>query len=95
MSDKKSKIKEEPAWGERNAVTGYYPQYRVSAGLIIRGLRAENLRWVAVADPQAQRVDDFQIATDNRLDAYHFKWSRYPGNFTFNDLVKGDDSPAD
>lgn len=92
MSGKKSKIQEEPAWGERNAVTGYYPQYRVSASFVIRSLRAGNLRWVAVADPKAQRVDDFQIATDNRIDAYQFKWSRHPSNFTFNNLVKGDET---
>ncbi len=88
MSEKKLKIQEEPAWGERNAVTGYYPQYRVSAALVIGGLRSGNFRWIAVADPQAKRVDDFQIAVANRVDAYQFKWSRYPGNFTFNDLVK-------
>lgn len=92
MTVKKLKIQEEPAWGERNAVTGYYPQYRMSAALVIQGLRSRSLRWIAVADPQAKRVDDFQIAAENRVDAYQFKWSRYPGNFTFNDLVKGDDS---
>lgn len=87
-----SKIKDEPAQGERNAITGYYPQYRISAALIIEGLRSGNLQWIAVADPTAGRVDDFQIATETSVDAYQFKWSRYPGNFTFNDLVKKSDS---
>lgn len=83
---------DEPAWGERNAVTGYYPQYRISAALVIRGLREGSLIWIAVADPKAGRVDDFQIATEQRVDAYQFKWSRYGGNVTFNDLVKSPDS---
>ncbi len=92
---KKTKTQEEPALGERNAITGYYSQYRVSASFIINALRIGGLRWIAVADPKAGRVDDFQIATENRVDAYQFKWSRYPGNFTFNDLIKIDkNSPS-
>lgn len=92
MPDKKLKIQEEPAHGERNAITGYYSQYRISASITISKLRTQNLRWIAVADPQAKRVDDFQIATDNCVDAYQFKWSRFPGTFSYNDLITGDDA---
>ena len=59
-----------PAMGERRAIGGYHPQYRVAAGLILRGLRDGTLEWIRVADPEAGRVDDFQIATANSLDAY-------------------------
>ena len=52
-----------PAWGERDAVTGYYPQYRISAARVIRALRDDTLQWIAVADPKAGRVDDFQIGS--------------------------------
>lgn len=83
---------DEPAWGERNAVTGYYPQYRLSAAILIDRLGEDNLSWIALADPTAGRVDDFQIASDQRVDAYQFKWSRYGGNFTFNELIKPSDS---
>lgn len=82
----------EPAWGERNAVTGYYPQYRISAAMVISGLREGSLRWIAIADPKAGRVDDFQIATEQRVDAYQFKWSRYGGNISFNELIRASDS---
>src|SRR5437763_1441970 len=83
---------DEPAWGERNAVTGYYPQYRISAALTISALRGDTLRWIAVADPKAGRVDDFQIANDQHVDAYQFKWSRYGGNISFSELVRVSDS---
>ena len=57
----------EPAWGERDAITGYYPQYRISAAQVIRALRDDTLQWIAVADPKAGRVDDFQIGSDQRV----------------------------
>lgn len=77
-----------PAMGERRAIGGYYPQYRVAAGLILRALRDGTLEWIRVADPEAGRVDDLQIATGGRLDAYQVKWSRFPQTITFNDLVR-------
>lgn len=82
---------DEAAWGERNAVTGYYPQYRLSAALVIRALREGTLRWIGVADPKAGRVDDFQIATEHRVDAFQFKWSRFGGAITLNDLLRRSD----
>jgi hypothetical protein len=78
----------EPAWGERDAITGYYPQYRISAAQVIRALRDDTLQWIAVADPKAGRVDDFQIGSDQRVDAFQFKWTRHGGPFTFSDLTK-------
>lgn len=83
---------DEPAWGERNAVTGYYPQYRLSAAMVIHRLREGTLSWIAVADPKAGRVDDFQIGAEQRVDAYQCKWSRYGGTVTFSELVRGSDS---
>ena len=77
-----------PAQGERNAIIGYYPQYRIGAALVIRGLRDGDLRWIALADPQMGRVDDFQVGTEERVDAYQIKWSQFSETITFNDLVK-------
>ena len=77
-----------PAMGERRAIGGYHPQYRVAAGLIIRALRNGTLEWIRVADPEAGRVDNLQIGAGGLLDAYQVKWSRFPQTFTFNDLVK-------
>lgn len=81
-----------PAEGERRAICGYYPQYRVSAYLILRALRDGNLQWIRVADPEASRVDDLQIGTHVRVDAFQIKWSQYGGSFTFNELVSSSGS---
>lgn len=76
-----------PAEGERRAIGGYYNQYQISASLILRSLRDGNLQWIKIADPEAGRVDDFQIGRQSRVDAYQVKWSKYPTNFSFNDLI--------
>ncbi len=68
-----------PGEGERRAVGGYRPQYLVSASLILEALEQGDLEWIRVADPSAGRVDDMQIATTGRIDAYQVKWARYGG----------------
>ena len=76
-----------PAEGERRAISGYSGQYNVAAAVILSGLRERGLRWIRVADPEAGRVDDLQVGSDGRVDAYQVKWSQFPGSFTFNELV--------
>ena len=76
-----------PAEGERNAISGYHAQYSISASLILRTLREDRLQQIWVADPNAGRVDDIQIGSQSRVDAYQVKWSKHGGNFSFNDLV--------
>jgi len=74
--------------GERRAASGLRNQYGVGAALIIEALRQHDFEWTRIADPEAGRVDDIQIARTARLDAYQVKWQQYPGSFTFNDLIK-------
>jgi hypothetical protein len=76
-----------PAEGERRAIAGYYPQYRLSASIILQGLRDDTLQWIRIADPEAGRVDDFQLGTQARVDAYQVKWSQYGGTVSFHDLA--------
>jgi len=78
-----------PAEGERRAIRGYYPQYRLAAILLVRALRHDDLEWIRVADPDAGRVDDFQIGTPSRVDAYQIKWSAHSGFITFHSLTSG------
>jgi hypothetical protein len=78
-----------PAEGERAAICGYNSQYRISASLILRRLQERNLEWIRIADLKGGRLDDFQIGDNYRVDAYQIKWSEYPDNFTFNDLIVG------
>lgn len=78
-----------PAEGERAAICGYDAQYRISASLILRRLQERNLEWIRIADPKGGRLDDFQIGSNYRVDAYQMKWSEHPDNFTLNDLTAG------
>ena len=77
-----------PAEGERRSARGYNPQYRIAAELVYLALEAGNLDWVRVADPDAGRVDDIQIGTRGRVDAYQVKWREYPSSRSFNDIIK-------
>src|SRR5712691_3838018 len=91
----RSRIAYPPAEGERRAIGGYYPQYRIAACLTLRSLREESLQWIRIADPKAGRVDDFQIGSQSRIDAFQVKWSQSPGTFTFGELTKAsDNTPA-
>ena len=67
-----------PADGERRAMIGYYPQYTVSASIVLKALMDKTLEWIKVADPEAGRVDDFQLGSHNRIDAFQIKWRRTP-----------------
>ncbi len=74
-----------PAEGERRATGGYFPQYRIASSLVLRHLR--DLQWIRVADSEAGRVDDFQIANQFRVDAFQVNWSQHPDKFSFTDLT--------
>jgi hypothetical protein len=95
QSNKQKRRTTKPAEGERRALGGYIPQYLVAAYLILRSLRNGSLQWIRVADPEAGRVDDIQIGSQSRVDAFQVKWSQYQGNFTFNRLVSASgDEPS-
>ncbi len=66
---------------------GYHPQYLGAASLILTHLRDGRLQKIRLADPDAGRVDDFQLESLARIDAYQMKWERYPGAFTFSNLL--------
>jgi tetratricopeptide (TPR) repeat protein len=76
-----------PAEGERRAASGYRGQYLVGAALILDALRSGDLEWIRVADPEAGRVDDLQVANTGRVDGYQVKWEQHPGAITFHNLV--------
>lgn len=76
-----------PADGERAAVVGFSAQYRIAAALIYQAVWKGRLEFIRLADPEAGRVDDIQIATPGQLDAYQVKWSAKTSSFTFSDLL--------
>lgn len=77
--------------GEIAATSGLWHQYAISAGIIVSTLEKGDLEWIRVTDPEAKKVDDFQIATTARLDAYQVKWEQYPGSVTLHGLTQKDD----
>ncbi|POZ51811.1 ATP-binding protein [Methylovulum psychrotolerans] len=81
--------------GERAAIVGYSAQYLIAAEQIYTALLAGQLEWVALADPAAGRVDDIQIATPGKIDAYQIKWGEQVGSLSFNDLTTGEGDPGD
>lgn len=81
-----------PGDGERRAQVGYVGQYRVQACLLIRALREGNLEWIKVADPEAKKLDDFQLGSPGRVDAYQIKSSAHPEAMTFHQLTNGNPS---
>ena len=77
-------MSQKPADGERSAASGYRAQYQVGASIVLDALESGDLEWIRVADPNIGRVDDLQIATTARVDAYQVKWEQYPGAITYN-----------
>jgi NACHT domain len=67
-----------PAEGERTALSGFVPQYLVAAEKVLQQLNAGTLKAVIIGDPEAGRLDDFQLIREHegslRLDAYQVKW---------------------
>ena len=68
-----------PGEGERRALSGYLPQYKVAAARILQVFEAGTLHAVAVADPDGGAVDDLQLLTGHldalRVDGFQVKWS--------------------
>jgi Cdc6-like AAA superfamily ATPase len=84
-----------PALGERRAAGGLQAQYRVAAFLTYEALLNGTLEGVRLADPEAGRVDDFQLLSLGRLDAYSVKWESHPEPFTLHKLISHlEDKPS-
>ena len=81
------KYKNTPASGEQRDVSGFEFQYEVSAYLILKSLKEKKLKWVKFIDPQAGRVDDFQINTSGTINAYQIKKSSSQNYISFTQVL--------
>jgi hypothetical protein len=63
------------AAGERAAMGGYVPQFNEFARFAYRELVNNNLEWIKIADPEAEKLDDIQYATRTEVRAYQVKWT--------------------
>ena len=77
-----------PAEGDRIDIGGKLPQFDVFASFAYRELVNDNLSWIRVADPKAEKLDDIQYATKSEIHAYQLKWSNQnnPPTFSYNDF---------
>ena len=76
-----------PAKGERRALIGFVPQYRLCAELTLAALVKGRLKWIKLLSDEAGRIDDFLIASQGRLDAYQVKYGEQPRTYTLNELL--------
>lgn len=74
------------ARGERAAIGGYLPQFDAFALFIYREILDDNLMWIRVADPRAEKLDDIQYATANEIHAYQVKWSIADASLSYNEF---------
>lgn len=77
-----------PAFGDRTDIGGKLPQFDVFAWFLYKELLSDNLVWIRVADPTAEKLDDVQYATHTEIHAYQIKWSNQTPAipFSLNDL---------
>lgn len=77
-----------PLSGERAAMGGFLPQFDAFAWFVYKELIYDNLTWVRVADPKAEKLDDVQYSTQTEIHAYQIKWSNQsPKNpFSYNNF---------
>jgi hypothetical protein len=74
--------------GEWAAIVGYAPQYQLAAQFAITAIQDGYFHSLILLDPRAGQVDDFQIVTTGRIDAYQVKWESKPSGFTFKNLLE-------
>ena len=62
--------------GERRAMRGYVPQWKLAARLVYAGLASGSLRWIGLADPSAGSFDDIVLGYGDHVVGYQLKTSR-------------------
>ncbi len=75
------------ARGERAAIGVYLPQFDEFARFVYINLINKSLLWIRVADPQAEKLDDIQYATNNEIHAYQIKWTISEATITYRNFL--------
>src|SRR5205823_3267124 len=83
-----AQIEVSPAEGERRALLGYVPQYRVCARLVYDAILQGSFDWLELQSNEAGQIDDFVIASPGRLDAYQVKHGGAAITYTLASLLR-------
>ncbi|WP_116787805.1 hypothetical protein [Flavobacterium psychrotrophum] len=75
------------AQGERAAIGGYLPQFDEFSRQVYRNLVNDNLEWIRVADPEAEKLDDIQFSTPSEIHAYQVKWTISEAVITYSSFM--------
>lgn len=75
--------------GERNAMSGYWPQYKEFSVRAYDALRAGNLVEVRVADLEKHvgKLDDVCYVTQGAVFGFQIKWSNQGTPFKYSDFL--------
>ena len=93
VESKRNKGAPAPAQGEEVALQGLTAQYLVAAELVYRALNELDFESVILKDFEAEKVDDIQIVSKNRVDAYQVKWHVPPTPLTPSKLTGPNKDP--
>src|SRR6266404_6251348 len=74
--------------GERRALVGYVPQYRLCAEVAHAALIKGRLEWLQLLNDGAGQIDDFLVGSPNRLDAFQVKHGEEAETYTLNSLLR-------
>lgn len=89
MTDSSSQNETDPTISEaaHDAAVVNDDRARVMCSIMLDRLKKQDVVWIRIADPQVRRVDDLQIATGSRIDAYLLRWNEWADKLTLEDLI--------
>ena len=76
------------ASGERAALGGYLPQFDEFSWFAYLNLINNELEWIRIADPTAEKLDDIQYSTHSQIHAYQVKWTISNANISFANFIE-------
>lgn len=81
--------------GERRALVGYVPQYRLCAEFAYEALTNGRLEWLQLLSNAAGQIDDFLVASPGRLDANQVKHGERAETYTLYSLLSAPKTGGD
>ena len=89
MTDSSSQNETDPIISEANpdADVSHDTRARVMCSIILDRLKRQDVVWIQIINPEMRRVEDLQVATQTRIDAYLLRWSEWADKLTLQNLT--------